>query len=332
MADNFRALRVEQGESGFVTSVQQRSVEDLPAGDVLIRVLWSSLNYKDALSASGNKGVTRRFPHTPGIDVAGIVENATDGPWKKGDKVIVTGYDLGMNTDGGYAEFVRVPAEWVIRCPLGLTLRDAMVLGTAGLTAALCVSSLIDAGIDEGGDVLVTGASGGVGSVAVALLAQLGYRVTAVTGRESSAQWLTSLGATACISREVLLEKSAKPMLAPQWSGVVDAVGGDILATAVKGLRYGASAACCGMAASADLPLNVFPFILRGVNLLGVDSVELPVEIKQQVWDLLGSDWSLNKMADMVAAELSLDELPAYFPKILEGAVRGRAIVNVAGE
>jgi alcohol dehydrogenase len=332
MSEKFRALRVEQSETGFVCDLQQRDTSDLAAGDVLIRVLWSSLNYKDALSASGNKGVTRRFPHTPGIDVAGIVESATDGPWKQGDKVIVTGYDLGMNTDGGFGEFVSVPAEWVVRCPLGLTLRSAMILGTAGLTAALCVSSLIDAGIDEGGDVLVTGASGGVGSVAVALLAQLGYRVTAVTGRESSAVWLRSLGANECISRETLLENSAKPMLAPKWSGVVDAVGGEMLAVAIKGLRYGASAACCGMAASADLPLNVFPFILRGVNLLGVDSVELPVEIKQQVWDLLGTDWSLNLMAELVAAELSLEELPAYFPQILAGQVRGRAIVRVSEE
>lgn len=332
MSQQFKALRVEQSDSDFTCDIQQRDTSELPAGDVLIRVLWSSLNYKDALSASGNKGVTRRFPHTPGIDVAGVVEHATDGPWKQGDKVIVTGYDLGMNTDGGFAEFVSVPAEWVVRCPLGLTLRSAMILGTAGLTAALCVSSLIDAGLDEGGDVLVTGASGGVGSVAVALLAQLGYQVTAVTGRQSSADWLKLLGAHECISREALLDNSSKPMLAPKWSGVVDAVGGEILAVAIKGLRYGASAACCGMAASADLPLNVFPFILRGVNLLGVDSVELPVEIKQQVWDLLGTDWSLNKMADLVAAELSLEELPAYFPQILAGEVRGRAVVKVADE
>lgn len=328
---DFRALRTEQRGDQFVSSVVQRSVEELPPGDVLVKVEWSSLNYKDALSATGNKGVTRKYPHTPGIDAAGVVVEAGAGLWKVGDKVILTGYDLGMNTDGGYSEYVRVPAEWLVSSPLGLTGRDAMLLGTAGLTAALCVSSLIDAGMSEQGDVLVTGATGGVGSIAVALLAQLGYRVIALTGKADAHDWLRELGAAECICRENILEGAGKPMLKPRFSGVVDTVGGDILAAAVKSLEYGASAACCGMAASADLPLNVFPFILRGVNLLGVDSVELPVEIKQQVWDLLATDWSLHALDKLVAAEVSLNQLPEWFDKILAGEVRGRVLVKVSG-
>jgi len=326
----FRALRVEQQGEGFASRIVERSADDLPAGDVLVRVQWSSLNYKDALSASGNRGVTRHYPHTPGIDAYGVVEAAGAGLWKVGDKVIVTGYDLGMNTDGSYGELIRVPADWLVSCPLGLTGRDAMLLGTAGLTAALCVSSLIDAGISEQGDVLVTGASGGVGSIAVALLAQLGYRVVAVSGKADAQAWLKELGAAECMTREQLLEGSQRPMLKPRFGGVVDTVGGDMLATAIKSLEYGASAACCGMAASADLPLNVFPFILRGVNLLGVDSVELPVEIKQQVWDLLASDWGLHKLETLLAAEVTLDELSPWFERILAGQVRGRVLVKVS--
>ena len=228
--NTFRALQTREGDNGFETSLVTRQVDELPEGDVLVRVHWSSLNYKDALSATGNKGVTRRYPHTPGIDVAGVVVQANSGPWNVGDKVIITGFDLGMNTAGGFAEYVRVPAEWLVPCPLGLTLREAMLYGTAGLTAALCVSSLIDAGLPEDGDVLVTGASGGVGSVACALLAQLGYRVVAVSGKADARGWLEQLGVAEIISRDDLLEGSQKPMMVPRWSGVVDTVGGAPLA------------------------------------------------------------------------------------------------------
>lgn len=328
----FRALQARETEHGFETSLIERQVDDLPEGDVLVRVHWSSLNYKDALSATGNKGVTRRYPHTPGIDAAGVVVQASSGPWNVGDKVIVTGYDLGMNTDGGYGEYIRVPAEWLVRCPLGLTLREAMLYGTAGLTASLCVSSLIDAGLPDDGDVLVTGATGGVGSIACALLAQLGYRVVAVSGKADASSWLEQIGVADILSRDELLAGSHKPMLATRWSGVVDTVGGAPLAAAVKGLQYGASAACCGMAAGAELPLNVFPFILRGVNLLGVDSVELPVEIKQQMWDLLATDWNLEALPRLLTEEVTLDGLSPWFARILAGQVRGRVLVKVCGD
>jgi acrylyl-CoA reductase (NADPH) len=332
MNQSFRALRSDKTDQGFVCLLADRNVADLPAGDVLIRVEWSSLNYKDALSATGRPGVTRQYPHTPGVDAAGVVVSASDGPWKAGDRVAVTGYDLGMNTDGGYGEYIRVPADWVVKLPEGMTCRYAMLLGTAGLTAALCVESLLDTGLaPDQGEVLVTGASGGVGSIAVALLARLGFNVVAGTGKADSADWLKSLGASAIISRDELQAGVGKALLKPRWAGVVDTVGGDILVNALKSVRYGGSAACCGMAASGELHGSVFPFILRGINLLGVDSVELPLDIKQQVWDVLADEWRIDKPERLLAAEVSLDELADWFPRILAGQVRGRVLVKVAG-
>lgn len=329
----FRALRTECTDEGYFTRVVERETADLPEGDVLIRVQWSSLNYKDALSATGNKGVTRHYPHTPGIDAAGVVEECREGPLEKGDSVIVTGYDLGMNTDGGYGEYIRVPADWVIDMPPGLDARRAMLLGTAGLTAALCVESLLDTGLQpDQGDVLVTGASGGVGSVAVMLLAQLGYKVIAGTGKDSAHAWLRELGAAGFCSREDLQAGTERPMLKPRWAGVVDTVGGDILFNAIKSLQYGASAVCCGMAASPELHGNIFPFILRNVNLLGVDSVEIPRDIKQTVWERLGSDWRPEKLEAVLAEEVPLARLPEWFPEILSGHVRGRILVKVAND
>lgn len=327
----FKALRAEKGDDGYVTSLVQRQVDDLPAGDVLVRVSYSSLNFKDALSATGNKGVTRSFPHTPGIDAVGVVEQASAGPWQKGDPVIITGYDLGMNTDGGFAEFIRVPAEWLVRRPDALSERDAMILGTAGLTAALCVETLLDTGVEpEQGEILVTGATGGVGSIAVALLAQLGFTVVAGTGKADAHDWLRALGAQDFVDRDSLLAGTDKPMLKPRWAGVVDCVGGDILFNAIKSLKYGGSAVCCGLAGSAELNGSVFPFILRGVNLLGVDSVELPLEIKEQVWQLMASEWRLEKLEALLAEEVQLAQLPPWFRRILAGQVRGRVLVNVA--
>ena len=328
----FRALRSTKTGHGVDISMVDRNVADLPEGDVLIRVEWSSLNYKDALSATGKPGVTRQYPHTPGIDAAGVVVSASDGPWQAGDKVIVTGYDLGMNTAGGYGEYIRVPADWVVKLPQGMSCRDAMLLGTAGLTAALCVESLLDTGLaPDQGEVLVTGASGGVGAVAVALLARLGFNVVAGTGKADAADWLKALGASSLISRQELQAGADRVLLKPRWAGVVDTVGGDILVNALKTLNYGASAACCGMAASGELHGTVFPFILRGINLLGVDSVELPLDIKQQVWDVLADEWRLEQADRLLAAEVSLQELPDWFARILAGKVRGRVLVRVAG-
>ena len=332
MSQSFRALRSDKTEQGFRTTLVDRNIDELPPGDVLIRVEWSSLNYKDALSACGKPGVTRQYPHTPGIDAAGVVVSAGDGPWKAGDRVIVTGYDLGMNTSGGYGEYIRVPADWVVKLPQGMDARYAMLLGTAGLTAALCVESLLDTGLSpDQGEVLVTGASGGVGAVAVALLAKLGFTVVAGSGKAEAVDWLKALGATEVVGRELLQGGVEKPLLKPRWAGVIDTVGGDILMNALKTLKYGASAACCGMAASAELHGSVFPFILRGINLLGVDSVELPIDIKQQVWDVLADEWHLDQSERLLAAEVDLAALPEWFPRILAGQVRGRVLVKVAG-
>jgi alcohol dehydrogenase len=236
-----------------------------------------------------------------------------------------------MNTAGGYGQFIRVPADWVVRLPEGMDFRYAMLLGTAGLTAALCVESLLDTGLSpDQGEVLVTGASGGVGSIAVALLAKLGFTVVAGSGKSDAVDWLKALGAADVIGREALSAGVEKPLLKPRWAGVIDTVGGDILVNALKTLKYGASAACCGMAGSAQLNATVFPFILRGVNLLGVDSVELPLDIKQQVWDVLADEWKLDQPERLLAAEVSLAELPVWFPRILAGEVRGRVLVRVA--
>ncbi|MQX54103.1 YhdH/YhfP family quinone oxidoreductase [Alcanivorax sediminis] len=326
----FQALQTREVDGGFQTDLVERDLSELGSEGVLVRVQWSSLNFKDALSATGNKGVTRNFPHTPGIDAVGVVEEAGDGPFSKGDAVICTGYDLGMNTDGGYAEYIRVPAEWLVPLPEGLSPRDAMVLGTAGLTAALCVESLLDTGVNpEQGPVLVTGATGGVGSISVAILAKLGFQVAAVSGKQDAVDWLKQLGASEVISRDAFLENAGKPMLKEQWAGAIDCVGGDALTTALKSVKYGGSVACCGLAGSPELNMTVFPFILRGVNLLGVDSVELPVEIKQQMWQLLADEWIPGGMSQLEAAEITLEDVNEWVAKILKGGVRGRVVVRL---
>ena len=325
----FKALVIsEDGQGGYQQSLCERDFDSLPAGEVLIRVRYSSLNYKDALSATGNKGVTRRYPHTPGIDVAGVVEQSAVSEFVAGDEVIVTGYDLGMNTSGGFAQYVRVPAAWLLKRPKGLSLRESMALGTAGLTAALCVEKLEQAGLTpSAGPVLVTGATGGVGSIAVALLASRGYEVVACSGKADAVEWLKSLGAREVIAREQLQEGSEKPLLKEQWGGAVDTVGGDILFNVVKSLRYGASVACCGLTAGTGFKASVLPFILRGVNLLGVDSVELPLVVKASMWDKLSLQWKLD-LASLVE-EIGLEQLSAAIARILAGQVRGRVLVRI---
>jgi alcohol dehydrogenase len=325
----FKALLVSEENGAFVPWVVERALDDLPDGEVLIRVRYSSLNYKDALSASGNRGVTKSYPHTPGIDAAGVVEQSSVGEFAPGDEVIVTGYDLGMNTAGGFGQYIRVPAAWVIKRPKGLSLREAMLLGTAGLTAALCVDKLEQAGLTPAaGPVLVTGATGGVGSIAVALLARLGYNVAASTGKAGQGEFLRQLGAQQIVPREELQEGSDKVMLKERWAGAVDTVGGDILFNVVKSLRYGASAACCGLTAGMGFKGSVAPFILRGVNLLGVDSVELPLVVKASMWDKLSLQWKLTNL-ESLAEEVSLEQLPRAIEQILGGKLVGRVLVNL---
>lgn len=325
----FRAFRVEKNESGFVRSVIERDVEDLPEGDVLIDVQYSSLNYKDALSATGNPGVTRAFPHTPGIDAAGSVLASTDTRFAEGDAVVVIGFDLGMGTSGGFAERIRVPANWVVKLPEGLTARESMLIGTAGFTAAECVQKLEQAGMTpDSGPILVTGATGGVGSVAVKLLATLGYEVAAVTGKPEQHDWLRSLGASELLTREAAAEGAEKPLLAERWGGVVDTVGGDILFNGVKSLRYGCSLAACGLVAAPQFGASVLPFILRHVNLLGIDSVQLPLPQKTQIWSRLATDWKLD--LSELEETLSLHDLSAAIDRILAGQMVGRGLVDLS--
>lgn len=330
MSYKFKALLVEQPEAKrFTRGIVERSLSDLPEGELVVRVHWSSLNYKDALSATGHPGVTRNFPHTPGIDAAGEVISDTSGCYRPGEKVIVTGYDLGMETDGGYGQLIRIPATWALPLPKGLSLRDAMIYGTAGLTAALSVQALTHHRIHpDGGEILVTGATGGVGSVAVALLAKLGYRVTAATGKPEAAEFLTRLGASLVISRDEVTANVERPMLKERWQGVVDCVGGDTLAGALKATRYGGSVTCCGLVGSPELNLNVYPFILRGVNLLGIDSVQCPLPLRTAVWNKLGDEWHLAQLNDL-AEECTLEGLEEKIQAILQGKLQGRTVVRV---
>jgi len=325
----FKALWINKNENAFSRQIIERNTDDLPPGELLIRVKYSSLNYKDALSASGYAGVTKQYPHTPGIDAAGVVVQSKVTDFAEGDEVIVTGYDLGMNTAGGFGEYIRIPASWAVKRPAGLTLRQSMCLGTAGLTAALCLDKLGQAGVKpQNGEVLVTGATGGVGSVAVTLLAKLGYQVTAVTGKSAQDAFLKDLGAQQILPRSALQEGTGKPLLKEQWVGAVDCVGGDMLFNLIKSLRYGGSVACCGLTAGVGFNATVLPFILRGVNLLGVDSVEQPLAYKAIMWQRLAGEWQLPNL-DSLVGEVGLTELPDEIDKILAGQQVGRVLVRL---
>jgi len=325
----FKAMLVEEtGEKTFSRKITQRNINDLPDGDVLVKVMYSSLNYKDALSASGNKGVTRKFPHTPGIDAAGIVVQSLTNDFKAGDEVIVTSYDLGMNTSGGFGQYIRVPAAWVVRLPENISIKESMIYGTAGFTAGMSVWYLSHIVKPDKGEILVTGATGGVGSLAVAILSKCGYSVTAVTGKMSEKQFLADIGAKNIIDRDEATDTSGRPMLKIRWAGVIDTVGGDILATAIKSADQHGVVTCCGNVASPDLPLNVFPFILRGVSLVGIDSQNCPMDTRVQIWKKLAKDW---KPADMnfLSKTISLEELDENIELILKGKQKGRVVVDL---
>ena len=329
--ETYKSLVVtEQENNTFSMEIVEKSLSSLPEGDVLIQVHYSSINYKDALSATGNKGVTRRYPHTPGIDAAGLVVESNSENFKAGDSVIVTGYDLGMNTPGGYGQYIKVPANWVVKLPENLSLRESMIYGTAGFTAALSVYRLIASGVTPSdGEILVTGATGGVGSIAVSILHKLGYHVVASTGKTAANEMLLSIGATDIISREDLDDQSGKIMLRERWAGVVDTVGGNILATALKSTKYGGTVTTCGNVASPKLATTVFPFILRGISLIGIDSVECDMELRTKLWNLLSREWKIEAISKHVE-EITLNELESKIQLILKGKLMGRTIVNLA--
>lgn len=326
----YKAFEVrEETEKNFVGAIVEKSALELAEESVSIEVHYSSVNYKDALSASGSKAVTREYPHIPGIDAAGKVLASTDSNFAVGDEVIVTGYDLGMNTAGGFGQQVTVPGGWVTKLPAGLSLRDSMVLGTAGLTAGLCVNKLLSNGITpEAGKVLVTGATGGVGIIACALLVKLGFEVVASTGKLAETSKLMALGVSEVISRDAFSEENPRPMLKESYAAAVDVAGGTTLVNVIKSLSYGGSVAACGLVDSPALSATVLPFILRGVNLLGVDSVELPLAQKQQVWNLFANEWALSDI-DSLAETIVHAELPAVLAKVLAGGAVGRYVLDL---
>jgi putative YhdH/YhfP family quinone oxidoreductase len=318
----------EQNRGEFTRSVEERDIQELPAGEVLVRVHYSSLNYKDALSASGNRGVTRRYPHTPGIDASGVVEVSTVSAFQPGDQVIVSGYDLGMNHPGGFAEYVRVPASWVVKLPPGLSLQQSMMLGTAGFTAGRCVDMLLQQGCVPGdGEILVTGATGGVGSISVAILAQLGFAVTALTGKNEPA-FLLGLGARAVLARDEFVRSRNKMLLPEKWAGVVDTVGGQYLETAIKETRYDGVVTSCGNAASGDLALTVYPFIIRGIRLIGIDSARCSLSVRERIWQQLATEHQCVQLDHLVSV-ITLEELDEAIQRMLAGSLRGRMLVRL---
>ncbi len=331
--NSFKALVTREIRDGFYDSqVETREIDSLPKGELLVRVHYSSLNYKDALSASGNRGVTRNFPHTPGIDAVGIIENSSSDNFKTGDEVLITGYDLGMGTSGGFSEYVRVPSDWAVKLPPALGMRNAMIFGTAGLTAMLCIEKLQSVGISpDKGDVLVTGATGGVGSICVTILNALGYRVLASSGKIDKASFLSDLGASMVIDRETLSEQSSRPLKKEAWAAAIDTVGGDTLSNVLKSIRYGGAVSCCGLVSSPEFATSIMPFIIRGVSLLGVDSVQLPIAVKQAVWDKLANQCD-DLPLERLATEITMDELPAYIDRILNGQMVGRVVVKIASK
>jgi putative YhdH/YhfP family quinone oxidoreductase len=326
----FRAMVVSKtDEKTYTREVTERSISDLPEGEVLVRVRYSSLNFKDGLSCIGNPGVTRNYPHTPGIDASGEVAESSDSRFKIGDSVIVTSYDLGMSTSGGFGQYIRVPAEWVVPLPEGLSLKDSMIFGTAGYTAALSVHALQKHGITpEQGEIVVTGSTGGVGSVSVALLSHLGYSVVASTGKKEETDFLKGLGAAEIVSREEVNDESKKPLLRERWAGAVDTVGGTTLAALLKATKRGGAVAATGLVASAELSTTVFPFILRGVSLLGIDSGFTPTKLRRKIWNKLAGIWKFPQL-EQLKIDCTLEELDPEIDKILAGGQRGRVVVDL---
>lgn len=324
----FKAIRIDKADKGTTTALAQFDEAELMEGDVTVRVEWSTLNYKDGLALTGKAPVVRRFPMIAGIDFAGTVEASSHPQWKAGDKVVCTGWGMGETHLGGHAEKARVKGDWLVALPQGLSARDAMAIGTAGFTAMLSVLALEKHGVSpKSGPVVVTGAAGGVGSVATAVLSKLGYHVIASTGRASEADYLKSLGAAEVIDRNEL-SAPAKPLAKERWAGGVDSVGSTTLANLLSMTKYGGAIAACGLAAGMDLPSSVAPFILRGVCLLGIDSVMCPIDPRKAAWQRLASDLDRSKLSE-ITTEIQLAEVPEWGAKILAGQVRGRIVVKI---
>ncbi|MFM1568765.1 MAG: YhdH/YhfP family quinone oxidoreductase [SAR86 cluster bacterium] len=331
MTSTFRALEASETEGKFSLKIVEKPLADLPEGDLLIKVDFSSLNYKDAMSASGMPGVTRNYPHTPGIDAAGKIAESRVSDFKEGDEVIVTGYDLGMNTSGGFGEYIRVPSSWAVHLPKGLTAKESMSLGTAGLTAGLSIHALDSfreyTGLKNTKSV-VSGATGGVGSISVMLLSKLGSEVTAVTGKNDQSDFLHAIGASNILSREELAETARKPIGKSLWDVGVDVASGEILSLLLTSLSPGGAVACSGLVGGPSFESSIFPFILRGNALIGIDSVEIPLKDKEHIWEHFAHDWVLEGL-DKSTKEVSLDNLEVEIESILSGNQVGRVLVKI---
>ena len=325
----YTAYVTEQtGDNKFINSFKELDIIDLHKNDVLVQVKWSALNYKDALSAKGHRGISRYYPHTPGVDAAGIVVESKEAAFAKGDEVIITGHDLGMNTKGGFAEYVSVPKDWIIRLPKNLSLRESMIYGTAGMTAAICVNELIKHDIKpESGPILVTGATGGVGSLSVAILHKLGYIVIASTGKKEKFDFLKKIGTSEIIDREEVNDKTGKPLLSRRWIGAIDTVGGNTLSTVFRSTDRHGIVCVLGLVESSELKTNLFPFLQRGVSLIGIDSAERGLEVKKQLWEKLANDWKPD-MLSYIAKEVKLLDIQTEIDKILEGKQVGKVLIN----
>lgn len=323
----YNALVTTEDNKSFINSIEKKDISTLPDNDTLVKVKFSSLNYKDALSASGNKGVTRNYPHTPGIDAAGIIEETTSKNFQVGDEVIITGYDMGMNTFGGFGEYIRVPQEWIVKKPGNLSLSESMAFGTAGLTAGLCLRKLLLHGLKpDDGEVFVSGVTGGVGIISLMLFSKLGFDVTAITGKMDQEKLLKDLGAKTVLDRNDLDSDLISPLQKPIYAGGIDAVGGKILSNLICSTSQRAAIACCGMVGGLSLDTSIFPFILRGLSLFGIDSAESLINVKEEIWNNFSSNWKLENIDENIK-DISLNELPGEIDKILNGNQIGRVRV-----
>jgi len=327
---SFRSLVVEETETGvFTRQIKNKRINELPEGDVLIKVAYSALNYKDALSASGHKGITRKFPHTPGVDASGVVVESKDSRFQIGEEVLVTGYDLGMNTSGGFQEYIRVPSDWIVKLSSNMTLRESMIYGTAGFTAGICINELQKHDIfPDSGKVLVTGATGGVGSLAVGMLSKAGYEVIGSTGKKEKTDFLKKIGASEVILREELLDNSNRPLLSGRWAGAIDTVGGRTLSNVIKSTKPRGSVCVLGLVESDKLETTVYPFLLRGINLLGIDSAERPMEYRLNIWKRISDEWKLDN-PDFLVKEVTLEALKTEIEIILKGGQTGKVLVRL---